>query len=98
VVQGGVGFALADPFAPGIGLAAAGAGGGGGREAAGGGGGGACFTSSRYAAGAQPEAEWSRRFASHHPVNSLASNNHAISRAAHTVVFFLCDDNNFIFP
>jgi hypothetical protein len=44
---GGVGFALAAPLAPGVGLAAAGAGGGGGRAAAGGGGGGACLTSSR---------------------------------------------------
>jgi hypothetical protein len=53
---GGVGFALAAPLAPGVGLAAAGAGGGGGRAATGGGGG-ACLTSSRYAAGAQPDAE-----------------------------------------
>jgi hypothetical protein len=95
---GGVGFALAAPFTAGVCLAAAGAGGGGGREAAGGGGGGACFTSSRYAAGAQPEAEWSRRFASHQPVILLAFVDHEYSGAVHTIVFLLCDDDNLVFP
>jgi hypothetical protein len=44
------------------------------RACTGGGGGGAglATTSSRYADGAQPEAEPSMRFASHHPVNLLA--------------------------
>jgi hypothetical protein len=56
---GGVGFAFVAgaPFATPLAFAAAGAGGGGGLLAAAGGGGGACRTSSRYAAGVQPEAE-----------------------------------------
>ena len=95
---GGVGFALAAPFAPRVDLTAAGAGGGGGREAAGGGGGGACLTSSRYAAGAQPEAEWSRRFASHHPVTLLALMDLKYSGVVHTIVFLLCDDDDLVFP
>jgi hypothetical protein len=95
---GGVGFALAAPFAPGVDLTAAGAGGGGGREAAGGGGGGACLTSSRYAAGAQPEAEWSRRFASHHPVTLLVLTDRVYICAMHTIVLLLCDNNDFVFP
>lgn len=59
---GGAGATLpfATPFA-------AGAGGGGGRDATGGGGG-ACLTSSRYAAGVQPDAEESIRRPSHQPI------------------------------
>lgn len=68
---GGVGLALTAgaPFA----FAAAGAGGGGGLEAAGGagGGGGGARTSSRYAAGVQPDADPSILFPSHHPAIPL---------------------------
>lgn len=69
---GGVGFAFTAgvPFA----LPAAGAGGGGARAAAGaGGGGGGARTSSRYAAGVQPEADWSNLLPSHHPMRSQFS-------------------------
>lgn len=61
---GGVGFPFAAvPFD--WGRTAAGLGGGGGRACTGGG---ADLTSSRYAVGAQPAAEWSCRLASHQPV------------------------------